>query len=543
MRDIVVDKADGFLRALLAATLIFFVSGATALGVLMALFGRRSSMQAAIGRALGVSWREQLQQCAAVSVLIVAPATVAAFALVRLITVRVETLAPVVTVDAFSWRTTSFTGALALCIGALIFAVLVSARRTRRGELADLRAGGRVSRVSRGFLVGLLGSQVAVATLQLSLAQVAVLRLAQVAQVDLGFDVRETLTLGVEPSLSTYPDAPSWDALFRRVRDALVALPGVESVGAVNHPPLVDRATMAEIDVPGVQRATAGPFGSMAVLRAADDDYLRASRHRVVRGEPLTSAADVAVVNESLVRTIGQGTELLGRTLTLRLQAPHLGTTPLALRLRVVGVVADARDWGAMRDPLPLVYVPSRVLPWPSMHFVIRTGGNAAALIPSVRRAVTRVDATLPVAVLATTRSLADGKVASYRAAGAVVSIFAAVVIALVVIGQTIVTWVGIREREGELAVHAALGASPGRLAGSAMRPVLVAAAAGVAGGLWLTPLMGKAMRVLLQLPERATTMEIVGPAVALFALSLLAAASAAWRVREIDPARALRSQ
>jgi ABC-type antimicrobial peptide transport system permease subunit len=120
---------------------------------------------------------------------------------------------------------------------------------------------------------------------------------------------------------------------------------------------------------------------------------------------------------------------------------------------------------------------------------------------------------------------------------------FAAVALALALVGIYGVMSYLVSQRRREMGVRLALGARPQEVLGMVLRETAVLAGSGVALGAALALLLGRGLQTLL-FGVRAADPATLGLAVTLmFGAALLAAAGPARRAAGLDPLRALREE
>ena len=108
---------------------------------------------------------------------------------------------------------------------------------------------------------------------------------------------------------------------------------------------------------------------------------------------------------------------------------------PNAQWRRIVGVVADVRHDGLSEDSGSESYWPHFQGPQPSMTVMVRTAGDPASLVGSVREAIKDIDPEQPVDQVQTMEDVVNGALSQSRFRTVLLSIFAAVALVLASVG------------------------------------------------------------------------------------------------------------
>jgi hypothetical protein len=300
------------------------------------------------------------------------------------------------------------------------------ARRRARAAARRRRARG-TARTRDGLRRALVVGELALAVVVVTAAGLLTRSFRALQGVDAGLDPRGVLTMATSLPSSRYPDervAPTYDALLDRVR----ALPGVEAAGAVGLLPLAGREWNWDVIVEGRPRAPGAPAPSPRP-QVATPGALDALGATVVRGRGILPAdrADaplVALVNETMARTVWPGADALGRRFRMDGDSTRWAT--------VVGVVRDVRVMGLGEPAVPEFYVPlAQFLPFArwqlrGLTVLARTAGTRPRLAPPVRRALADVDPTLAASDVRTMRQVVDRSVARPRFTMLLLSAFGA---------------------------------------------------------------------------------------------------------------------
>jgi putative ABC transport system permease protein len=355
-------------------------------------------------------------------------------------------------------------------------------------------------------------------------------------QADPGFAPDRLLTFNL--ALMQQPTPGARTATMTRALEGLAALPGVEGVGgATGLPPITaQRGTSFEVegtsDIPVEQRrgyfiaASPGYFRTLGTALLAGREFAPSDTER---------APAVAVVSRTLARRFFREGDAVGRR--LRLVNPEH-----SIEWRtIVGVVADVRYQGLDDVDPPVVYTPFAQTPFLWTYIYVRTVGDPAAVIASVRRVVKSVDARLAVANPQPMAELISESSADPRFRTTLVSLFAAVAMLLAAIGLHGVVAFAVARRAREIAIRVALGANASSVRWRVIRQALGLALAGVVFGLVGALWMGGVLTELLYetTPTDPVALGIV--AVLLLVIAVAASIVPARRATRIQPVDALR--
>ena len=177
------------------------------------------------------------------------------------------------------------------------------------------------------------------------------------------------------------------------------------------------------------------------------------------------------------------------------------------------------------------------------MTVALGASGDPLALADGVRREVRSMDPNLPLRRFTTLEEIVDRSVSQPRFYTSLLSLFAAVALVLAAVGIFGVMSFAVAQRTREIGIRVALGAVPQDVLSLVVgRAVLLAAAgiaAGVAGALLLTRLMGSLLFGV------ATTDPLTYLTVYLTLLAVAAGASylPARAATRVDPIIALRAE
>ena len=208
----------------------------------------------------------------------------------------------------------------------------------------------------------------------------------------------------------------------------------------------------------------------------------------------------------------------------------------------IVGVVGDVKHMGLAADEGPAIYTPLAQKPdflrW--MTFVARTDVAPEALVAPVRAAVHAIDPEQPIFDVATMERIRDRSIAGPRFYTAVLGAFAAVALALALVGvyAVVAFWVGQRTRE--IGIRLALGAGRGDILGLVLRTGLRLAGLGVALGIGGALALSHALERLLFDVSATDALTFAAIAAAFLVAATVACALPAGRAVRTSPLVAL---
>jgi putative ABC transport system permease protein len=189
------------------------------------------------------------------------------------------------------------------------------------------------------------------------------------------------------------------------------------------------------------------------------------------------------------------------------------------------------------------VYEPAAQVPFNAMHFAVRTERDPPALISSVRAVIREIDSELPIDAVGTVDSLVVKSLSGDRFATLLMSIFAALALALAMVGIYGVLSYAVTQATQEIGIRMALGAGQVHVLkmvlGHAGILIGIGLAIGMAGGLGV----GRVMASDLFEVKPADPLTYSAVAFVLLVTGLLASAIPALRAVRVDPLTALREE
>jgi putative ABC transport system permease protein len=571
-RMVVVPLRDQVTRGVRTAGLVFMAGVAMVLliacanvtGLLLAR-GAGRHRELVIRRALGASRGRLVRQQLAESVVIGAGGGVAGLLLaswlvdllVRLpyrtdsIFVPYSVARSAIGLDATALVVTAGVTLLSALLAGVVPA-LVGSRAPELGGLRGTRPStdGRAHRRVRASVVAV---QVALSVVLLVTAALTLRTLTNLQRADPGFSAEGVLTVSVALSEGSYREPAAVARYYQTAVERIAALPGVAAVGAVQHLPLSGLDASTGFFIEG-RPEPARADEQQTHYRTVTPGYFTAMRIPIVRGRGFTErdAADasrVALINEAMAKRFWPGEDPIGKRVALDFESmrffrdrPPVFDIPGGMR-EIVGVVKDIRHTSLLAEPVPEMYTPGAQRPEREMSLVVRTAGEIAGLPAAVRDAVRSIDPSQPVGRIEPVSNLVSSAIAPPRANSVLLTTFAAVALALAMVGVFGLLSYSVVSRTPELGIRLALGGSPGHLRALILREAFVLVAAGGVLGIAGALIVGRSMQSLLVGVAPADPTSLAGAVLVLLAVAAVASYLPARRATAIDPVSALRSE
>jgi predicted permease len=410
---------------------------------------------------------------------------------------------------------------------------LVPAMRATRVDLAGaMKENSRSVTGSRSLLSkGLLVTQVAISLILLIGAGLFLRTLQNLRSVDVGFDASNILMFRVNPQLNRYePERVA--RLFQQIQTSLAALPGVQSVGLSRTALLSGSRSITGMFIQG---GGTEPHDTYAMQ--VSPGFFTTMKIPIVIGRDLNER-DVAnptasvLVNEASVRKYFANENPVGRRIGRSLEESG--------QSEIVGVVRDTK-YDSVRDEAPATLYTSIPANSGAVWVLMRTQGDPAAMIGTVRSTVQQIDPDVPLAGMTTQTEQVEGRFAQERLFAMAYSVFGALALLLACIGLFGVMSYSVSRRTNEIGIRMALGAQRGGVIGMVLRESMIVVAIGVVLGLAGAVAAGRLIATVLY-GLTATDVWAMAAAVALMiAVSFLAGYLPARRASRVDPMTALR--
>lgn len=474
--------------------LVLGIAGINVAGMLLAR-GEARAGEFAMRAALGASRRRVVQQLLVEGVLIAVLAAVAGVALAAwarglLGLISLPAPVPIDFSIPLDLRLFGFAALLALAV-ALLVALLPALRLSARDPKTQLGSAGGMAAATRSRLRdGLVVAQIAV-TLALLVSSGLLLRaLSRAADIDPGIRLDGVAYADFDLQPAGYDDPRAMATaqnLLTRVRE----LPGVEaaslggvlplSLSRMGYGLLRDPAAPDKLIEPEVNPVASGWFATLGI--ALDGrDFADGDR---------AGTTDVVVINRTLARQLFGDAAPIGREV-------ELGDGSEWRRLTIVGVSADGKYASLADHDTPFLYLPLAQWPRQSLNLMVKSNLTVAALDAGLRPLLNSTDPNLPALAVHALTDVTQLSLLPQRIAGSLASALAALGLLLAGSGLYGVLALQVTQRQREIGVRVALGASRSAVVQTVARRAARLSLVGIGIGLVLSTLLGLALADLL---------------------------------------------
>ena len=468
---------------------------------------------------------------------------------------------------ALDWRVLAFTAAISLLSGILfgLAPALRSLKLDLTPALKSAQSSAEKPERHRWLATGnlLVALQAALAIVVLMGAGLMVHTLANLKNLNPGFDTRNLLTFGLQPSLAGYKPAQI-DSLYRDLQQRIAAMPGVVGVsysqaallagswsrtGFRYVPPGTSKRVAVEADVMPVSPEffstlripmfSGRNFSPQDYQVAADVNAFEIAEHEARNGgpQPQMPAAPVpALINSQFGKKYFPGMNPIGQRF-----GSEDGSDPERPKnpgYEVIGIVGNAKYNSLRRDIDPTMYVP---LSGQFADFEVRTAGDPKAFTSSIRDIIAQRDANLPMIRVATQTEQIDALLAQERIVAQLSSFFGIVALILACMGLYGLLSYEVTRQTREIGIRMALGAQPSDLLRMVVSQGLVLAIVGAAAGIAAAIAVGRLMTKLLFGVKPADPATLIAVTILLVSVAAVAALVPARRATTVDPVIALR--
>ncbi len=422
----------------------------------------------------------------------------------------------------------------------------------------SVRITGSTSRRQRIFAV----TQIAASFVLLAGASTLITTLIALQRAQTGLDTQHVLAIDV-PAMSYGKTPQQVLDFYKEAIRRIDALPGVTETAFGDVVPWRDgsgptgpgfqfsadgHVHAAGVEDPRAQSRSISPgfFAALGVPIIAGRDFNALDYQK---SDQDNNQERVVIISETLARRMFPNQDAINRHVywtdpvlqffpgtdleKARLLAPH----------RIIGVTADIDDDHVIPEPTSTIYSSFDEGAMFGGRLFIHTAANPYALVPSVTRIIRDMSADQPVERAATLEDIRAEVLTPDRLNSLVFGVFAAVALAIAVVGVAGVLAFSVSARTREFGIRLALGSEPRQLLKGVIAEGTVMAAAGVlAGAAFGIVLARLAGRYVLDV-KMPGALPVFVSAFVLIAVAVVASAVPAARAARVNVMEALRSE
>ncbi len=550
LREQITSGARTVLLVLLAASgLVFIIACSNVANLILARTVRREgelAIRAALGAGAGALRRILLAESL---ILCVVGATLGVISARPLLAVLARYA------SRFSVRALDLTvDASMLWVGAAPFVPRLPSADASHGlglSSGSVRITGSTNRRLRIFAV----TQIAASFILLAGASMLLKTLLSIQAAQTGLDTRHVLAINV-PAISYGKTPRQVIDFYKESMRRIEALPGVNKSAFGIVVPWRDAGSFG----PGFQ------FSADGYVRGPGEEDPRAQFRTIspgffaALGVPIIAGRDfnqldgqgkepdgrskelVVIVSQTLAQRIFPNQDAVNRHIYWT--DPVMKFVPISIAPhRIIGVTADIDDEHVVPGPSLTVYNPFEEGPVFGGRLFIHTGANPYSLVTPVTRIIRDMSADQPVERAATLEDVRAEVLTPDRLNTVVFGIFAAVALAIALVGVAGVLAFSVSARTREFGVRLAIGAQPRQLLASVIAEGAVMATAGVAAGAAFGYVLVRLARSAFENMQTPSALPVVGSVFILLAAAVVASVLPAARAARVDVTEALRSE
>jgi len=393
----------------------------------------------------------------------------------------------------------------------------------------------------------MVATQVALTLLMLTAAAAAGKGFLRLVNMDLGYDPHRTMSVPIPVHDGTHGSWKERSEYFEQIRARIAALPQVVAAGISTNATPPANGGDSRIEIMGASESEK-PVVRVNFISPEYFPVLRIplSQGRLWDHAETMRGAQVGVINQTMARQYWPKGDAIGRQLRipgLKDQPPY---QPAAAGsegwLRIVGVVADARNDGLRNPVKPAVYVPYSLRMRMFTQILVRTRVPPLSLLHAVRAELVQIDKEQQVMRVRDLETwiIEMREYAQQRLMARLFAIFSGLALLLAATGLYSVVSYAVATRTNEFGIRMALGARAWDVVRLVLSATSVSVGGGLAAGLALSLIFDKLAQKWLTESSRDPII-LGGLAVLLVAVAGLACFAPARRAASVDPSKALR--
>jgi len=560
LKSEITRNAQSLLRILLGAValllLIACVNLANLLLVRAAGRKREFGVRMALGAASRAMFWQVISESLVLSVLGGIAGTAMAVALVRAAAAFLPDSLPRLGELNVSWTVLTFAAGLTGLTG-LLCGVMPAFASMKANVLDTLRAGGVQAgqgKTQHRTRTALVVVEIALAMVLLAGSGLLLRSFARMLAVDPGFEPAHALKASLSLPAHEYSTQPKVDGFVDELQRRLESVPGVKSVGFSSNIPVVGMNS-GRLIAPEAYVPVSGEGWIIVSNYLVHGNYFEAMRIPLVRGRYFTAndnlpgAPLVAVISQSLAGKYFAGKDPVGMHIKV---GPSYAGSPMPA-MTIVGVVGDVKQGALDVATIPQMYEPvaqaagdlgaygAMVGIVGGLDVVVRTTGDSVSMSETLLKTVRQLDPLLAVSDMRSMEEVVAATESPRRFNTIILTAFASIAMLLSLLGIYGTMAYAVTERNREIAIRMAVGASRENVLRSILASAFTVTAVGVVIGLVLSAGVTRMAASLLFDVKPFDWMVMLAAMVMLLLSSGVAAWLPARRAASVEPMQLLR--
>ena len=426
----------------------------------------------------------------------------------------------------------------AAALTGLIFGMVPAWQATNDHLLRGLQESGRSAgggRRAHRMRSALVVAEMTLAVILLTGSGLLIRSFVELTRVNPGFQADGAMAVRVSFRGTNYQTGDSVRKRIAEIEERLRALPGVTAAAAGSVLPLGGLGALNDFAVEGAPPPPPDVNQEIAVA-SATPDYFKAIGAPLRRGRFFSAvdhakAPPVAIINEAAVRRWFPDQDPIGRRVLSGGGGPR----------EVIGIVGDVLQRNPGQPAAPQMFLPYEQRTSTTARFIVRARSNALALAPAIREQIRALDPNLPIADVMPLNEMVSRSIARPRFYTSLLTLFAAVALALSATGIFGVMSYAVAQQSKEIGIRMALGARTGDVLRGVVGRALSLAAIGVAAGVVTALALGRVIRNQLFGVDVFDPLTLVSVIAVLISTAAIASLWPARRAAAVDPVNAFR--
>lgn len=388
---------------------------------------------------------------------------------------------------------------------------------------------------------GLIAAQVAFSYVLLVGAGLVTRSFVQLQNVNPGFQAHHVLAMAFDLNWSKYREQEQIRLACRRLLERVEAGPGVLSAALASGFPLDPDAmamgrwtgrfrihgrndAQSEVPAPAAIRVvTPGYFRTLGIPLLGGRLFLESDQ---------AGSAPLVVISAALAKHYWQDKSPLGDRISFDGDK----------WLTIAGVVGDVREYTLDHDAPEQVYATLEQFPSAS-SLLVRTDADPATALAQARRAILELDPQIAIRLTKTLDEVRADSISPPRALSRVFGFFAVLALVIAIGGLASMLALSIQQRQREIGIRIAVGATPGAVIAGFVRQGLLLTGVGLGVGFACAFGMSRLLGSLLFEVTPTDPLTFAAVAVLLLAAAFAACVLPARQAARVDPQIALRSE